>query len=278
MATLGKPSGTFRLDDSDNHVGSYIRREDVKSILQIDDEALGEISFQARDGEEVIDENVLHKKWKELAKKGKVLGDLSKASLNELIVAEVCRRAIPGAKVEHQVEVLNQRTRRKNRLDLRLSVPGFEPLFIEFDGPYHFIPFRPGQMVNDPWQRKRDIEDATQMEVVNWPYWIHECETNVRALFNPEIKGFGSLWSTNIHFGDFVIDNPADVIEKMSSRFNAGGSEGYGYLYEGNPRGVIKPEHPVIKKILDGKEQVERIIPKNAADPERWIPKQLLKV
>lgn len=275
MATLGKPSGIFRLDDSDNWVGSFLRRADVVEILGVEDDALSALRFKTVDGEEVIDENVLHKSWREVVGPAR-LSDLgTKVSLNELTLAAICKRAYPDATVEHQVQVVNSRTKRKNSMDLKISIPGKEPVFIEFEGPYHFVPFRPGRSVANPFQRKWDIEDSVQVEVVNWPYWIHECEKNVRALFEPDVVGIGSLWSTNIHFGDFVVDDPSIVIETMTARFNAAASEGIGYLYEENARGMHKPAHPIVDQILADKESKKKLIPAGASDVEWWLPAQL---
>lgn len=275
MAVLGKPSGIFRLDDSDNWVGSFLRREDVGIILDVDDELLNGLKFRMIDGEEVIDENVLHKSWQSLLGPEQISSRYKKMSLNELLLAAVCRRAYPDATIEHQVPVTNRRTKRVNHMDLKISIPGRESIFIEFDGPYHFVPYRPGSIVADPFQRKNDIEDSTQIEVVNWPYWIHECEKNVRALFEPEINGVGSLWSTNIHFSDFIVNNANTVIETMTSRFNALGPDGLGYLYEENARGMNKPEHPIINEILAGKASKERLVPQGTSDPNKWLPEQL---
>jgi hypothetical protein len=40
MAILGRPEGIFDLNDSDKCVGSYLTKDDVKEILQVNDSDL----------------------------------------------------------------------------------------------------------------------------------------------------------------------------------------------------------------------------------------------
>ena len=56
MGILGKPAGIFDLHDSNNNVGSYIMRQDVKEILNLTVEKLNAIKFIFLEGKEVIDE------------------------------------------------------------------------------------------------------------------------------------------------------------------------------------------------------------------------------
>ena len=47
MGLLGKPQGVFKLDESDKYVGSFISKDDVKTILQVSDNDLNGIKFNA---------------------------------------------------------------------------------------------------------------------------------------------------------------------------------------------------------------------------------------
>jgi hypothetical protein len=116
----------------------------------------------------------------------------------------------------------------------------------------------------------------TGIEVINWPYWIQRCKSNVLAIFNNEINGLGVLWSTEIHFGMFYFRNSANIIEIMTSRFNAVDKTGYGYFYGPNTRNRNNPKHPIIDKIKNGKEKINILLPKGYKDKEYWIPKELI--
>ena len=58
---LLKPSGIFKIDDSDKWCGSYISKQDLQQILKTD---LFE-SFP-----EYVDEKDVHKNWNKLGSKG----------------------------------------------------------------------------------------------------------------------------------------------------------------------------------------------------------------
>lgn len=272
MGVLGGPRGVFELDNSDHTVGSFIRRQDAAEILGNDERDLASLKFRIVDNVEVIDERSLHTAWNKGAIPNAIPVGKPQRSLNELILTRVMKRAFPTSTVEHQVPVA---TKRQKHIDLKISVPGYSPLFVEFEGPYHFYPFRPGRVVAEPFKRKREVEDATGIEVVNWPFWIHECEQNVRALFDPKIAGIGALWSTNILFGDFVFDDSAAVIEAMTARFNAVDEAGYGYFYEPNARGMAKPEHFLVGQIAAGRAHRSRLLPRGHEDESRWLPATL---
>ena len=47
MGLLGKPQGVFKLDESDKYVGSFISKDDVKTILDVCDS-----------GKELLDDNI----------------------------------------------------------------------------------------------------------------------------------------------------------------------------------------------------------------------------
>ena len=51
MNFLGKPHGCFKLNDSDNFIGSYISANDLSEILNVSVEDLSEINFVKKNGE-----------------------------------------------------------------------------------------------------------------------------------------------------------------------------------------------------------------------------------
>ncbi|MFW6174077.1 MAG: hypothetical protein ACOC5T_10060 [Elusimicrobiota bacterium] len=63
MTKLGKPNGIFDLNNSDQCVGSYIKKTDIPKILNNDLSDLSDIEFIIVDGQEVIDERKLQKLW-----------------------------------------------------------------------------------------------------------------------------------------------------------------------------------------------------------------------
>ena len=56
MGILGKPAGIFDLHNSNKYVGSYIKKTDVKEILQLTEKQLEKINFIKLDNLEVVDE------------------------------------------------------------------------------------------------------------------------------------------------------------------------------------------------------------------------------
>jgi hypothetical protein len=63
MAILGRPEGIFDLNDSDKCVGSYLTKDDVKEILQVNDNDLSVVNFKTIDSNEVVDERQIQKLW-----------------------------------------------------------------------------------------------------------------------------------------------------------------------------------------------------------------------
>jgi hypothetical protein len=270
MGTLGKPLGVFDLNDSDNCVGSYIVKSDVKEILGVNDDDLSNIPFEHVDGHtniEIIDEKKLMKMWYEkkipnaLPKKG--------SSLDELILIPIIRRALPGVQIETQIRIS------KLKMDFKLTYQG-KSVFVEFDGPSHFAVTSYGPPKYHPFRKREIVQEKTGIEVVNWGYWIQRCESNVKVLFDRNIKGYGALWSTNVHFGSFVCEKSDEIIMDITRRFNAYDDDGFGYLYGARTRGRNNPEHPVIQEIKKGKKDRGLIIPKgNKMAREFWLPDKL---
>lgn len=163
-----------------------------------------------------------------------------------MVLISIIKRAFPLAEIEQQIRVGS------HTLDIKLTVNG-KTIFIEFDGPSHFASNKYGIPRDSPFRKKMIVEDKTQIEVVNWPYWIQRCERNVRAIFDNTIRGFAVLWSTNVHFGSFIFENSVQIIETLTNRFNAVDNNGFGHIYGEKTLGRNNPEHPIINRIITGK-------------------------
>jgi len=262
MSVYSKANGLFDLRNSDCNVGSFLKKDDVKTILGITDSDLAKIEFQEINGISVIDESKLQKLWYE----NKIINAPyePKSSLDEKILISIIQNTYPHIIIERQTRIS------RFSLDLKLTLDN-KTVFIEFDGPSHFAFSRYGEPKKHPFDKKKIIEDKTGIEVVNWPYWIQRCQSNVKAIFEKNIDGFGVLWSTNIHFGDFIFDDSAAIIEKMSSRFNAKRAEGFGYFYI-NSENRNNPDHPIVEKIRSGKENINKLLPKGFKEKAGWLP------
>lgn len=260
MGILGKPAGIFDLNDSNKNVGSFIKKSDVKEMFNLSDDKLGLITFKIIDGLEVIDERELRKYFDKIKTDRKV-------SMDEIILKTIISTVYPDSIIIPQERI------GRYSMDLKVTVNGITK-YIEFDGPGHFADIGYGNPKNHPFYKKQIIEDKTGIEVINWPYWIQRCTNNVRNIFEEEknLIGYGALWSTNCHFGDFYFDDSAEIIIKMSERFNAWTEKSANNYYEENSLGRIKPEHPILKKIIAGKEKSERLLPKGYKNINEWLP------
>ena len=265
MAILGKPQGVFDLNNSDNCVGSYILKSDIKEILNVNDNDMENIEFLNINGNEVCDERTLQKSWYSGEIKNVI--PANKSSLDELFLLSIIKKTYPNIIIERQCKVL------RYSLDLKLTL-GDKQIFIEFDGPYHFAKTRFGVPKNI-LIKKQAVQDKTGIEVVNWAYWIQRCSSNVKAIFENNIKGYGALWSTEILFGMFYFENSAQIIDDITKRFNAVDDSGYGYFYGSNTRNRNNPQHPIIEKIKMGKRNIELLLPKGYKDIDYWLPEEL---
>ena len=268
MAVLGKAQGIFDLSDSDLSVGSFLSKKDVKQFLGVEDSDLEYLKFRNIGGIEAIDESKVQRAWYS----GQITNapSVEASSLDEFLLLSIVRKALPGCEIERQVII------KRFKIDLKITYHG-KCIFIEFDGPSHFAFSRYGPPKHEPFRKKKIVEEETGIELINWAYWIQRCASNVKALFDKNIKGYGVLWSTNIHFGDFYFGNSAEIIENINNRFNAD-RDGYGYFYGANTAGRNNPEHPIIEKILAGDEQIKRLLPKGFKERERWLPKRLQNI
>jgi hypothetical protein len=272
MSVLGRPEGFFDLKTSDVSVGSMLSKDDLRVILGASDAQLDCIPFKSINGLLVADERDVQKLWYSGRLTGKIPNKIGGASISfdELIVAALILEAFPGAKVEHQIKW------GRKRIDLKFEHNGTVKL-IEFCGPSHFAPSQFRDVPESPLTRKDQVERDFSVECIIWPYWIQRCRTNVQAIHEVDKKGFGVLWSTNCHFGHFVGEEAAAMIEQISDRFGARRDSGFGYFYGPDTESRRNPEHPIIRKIASGKVPLATIVPRGCKDVAEWVPKRLLE-
>ena len=271
MSFLGKATGIFSIKDSNINIGSLFTIEDTLDILGIKPTDVPNMKtylsrLKILNKEDYVDETILYKYFDVLKTIFSEEPHINHVSLDEYILMGIMRHDFPGIIIEQQARVLNNK-----KADFLLTWEGRQ-VYIEFDGPQHFIG---KDSLEDPFTRSKQIEDETGVEVVRWPYWIQRCSQNLHVVFDKTQKGYGALWSSNAMFGDFTIENAGNVIRKMNERFNAADENGIGYFYEKNMHGRIQPEHPIIKKILQGKESRDKLIPKGCHDINYWLPDAL---
>jgi very-short-patch-repair endonuclease len=223
------------------------------------------ISFINKDGNEIIDERNIQKLWYENKIPNAI--PVGKSSLDELLLIAIIKMTIPDTIIERQIKVGHY------SMDLKLTY-NRKTVFIEFDGPYHFALSRYGEPKH-PFIKKERVQEKTGIEVINWAYWIQRCKSNVLSIFDNKVKGFGALWSTEIHFGMFYFPDSVKIIETITKRFNAVDKNGYGYFYGPNTMGRNNPKHPIIDKIKSKEKDINLILPKGYEDKNYWIPYEL---
>ncbi|MHC1707442.1 MAG: hypothetical protein AB9842_07960 [Bacteroidales bacterium] len=276
MGLLGKPNGIFSLRDSDNNVGSYISKEDVSAILNVPQDDLCNLSFKRVVDYEVIDESSLRASWesnKIPSAPAYKMGN-SRISLDEYILVAIIKLAYGES-----IQIQQQYPWGKKYVDIKVDLPD-KSFFIEFHGPGHFIQMsaRPPE---DPFIRKRKIEEEFGVECYIWPYWIQRCARNLRILIG-EINdnGRGALWSTKMHFGQFCFHNSSEIIANITSQFRAASDGIYGYFYDEWRNEVLKPEHPIVEKIIQHPEKklyldlIPRDLPHEMI--KNWLPSRLI--
>lgn len=269
---LGTSVGLFRLDDSDKSPGSFFKITDLAEIFSVPSSSFSSLPIQRLENVEAIDEKDVQAAW--------YRGGIPHApetrvrnfsrSFDELVLAALIRRTYPDAEIEEQVKW------GRKSLDFIVRRPDFEPKIIEFQGPGHFAAGRFAKEIPHPTIRKETAEIEFGFEYIDWPYWIQRCTSNVKAIFEPEVQGYGLLWSANVHFGEFVFDDSADIILSMSSRFKALRNGGLSYIYGPNTAGRTNAVHPIIGRIERGRTPHSRILPKGYSDPATWLPESLL--
>ena len=214
MGLLGKPLGVFSIEESDKYVGSFFSKDDVKTILEVSDKDLTEVPFKDLNGIQCIGESTLRKKYWE---KGLIPNAVpvkvgkATASFDEYVLMAIIRHTYPSAIITPQYKWDGK------RIDMHVEV-GDKKFFLEFHGPGHFSVGinRRNDGPENPFDRKDQIEQEFGCPCYIWPYWIQRCSSNLRILLGdakPEERGYGALWSTRVFFGDFSIDNSAQIIE-----------------------------------------------------------------
>jgi len=277
MSLLGKPLGMFSLQDSDRFVGSFITKEDVKAILSVDEVDLKDVPFMDKEGILCIDESILSKEY---WTRGKISNSVpwkkgnSTISFDEYVLIAIIKNTYPEAKITSQYKW------GRKFIDIYVELND-KKFFIEFHGPGHFKKMSLYQDPEDPFIRKKAIEEEFKIPCYIWPYWIQRCSRNLKILTGE--KGFenyigtGALWSTKVFFGEFFFDNSSQIIEDINKQFNAVQND-YGYYYEQwrLDDGIQKEEHPIIRSIQKGKKDRSILVPKGAGeDFEKWLPKCL---
>lgn len=279
MGLLGKPLGVFSIEESDKYVGAFFSKDDVKTILGISDEDLTVVPFKDLNSIQCIDETTLRKEyWEKGLISNAVPAKVGNASVSfdEYVLMAIIRHTYPSADITPQYKW------GRKRIDMLVKI-GDKKFFLEFHGPGHFKNLSGFKDPEDPFIRKTQIEKEFGIPCYIWPYWIQRCSSNLRILLGdakPEERGYGALWSTKVFLGDFLFDNSAQIIEDITKPFNAAPDGEYGYFYEGWDEGTygrIKEEHPIIKRIMNGRVAIDRLIPKGI-DPgteNKWLPKCL---
>lgn len=279
MTLLGRPLGIFKLSESDKYVGSYISKTDVQAILGVSDNDLEGVSFKELYGDYYIDENSLRKKYWE---KGKIPHALpykkgnSIISLDEYILVEIIKKTYPHALI------ISQFKWGRKYIDIYVEI-GKKKFFIEFHGPGHFKKLSLYKDPENPFVRRKQIEEEFGIPCYVWPYWIQRCSSNLKILLgDSDERGYGALWSTKVFFGEFYFEDSAQIIIDITNAFKAAPDGEFGYFYEewGGISGRQKEAHPIIKKILNGKADVDILIPKgiNASERNKWLPKELISI
>ena len=266
--------GTFSLDESDRYIGSFISKADVKRILSINDDDLKDVPFKELNGNQYIDETTLRKKFWE---KGAIpharpskIGN-STISLDEYILIEIIKQTYPSAKIKSQFKW------GRKYIDNYVEI-GDRKFFIEFHGPGHFKKLNIYRDPENPFERRTMIEQEFGIPCYIWPYWIQRCSSNLKILLgDSDDRGYGALWSTKVFFGEFHFNDSAQIIDAITNDFKATPSGEYGYFYEKWNGERKKEAHPIVKRILDGKQDVNILIPKGIKPDERnkWLPKEL---
>lgn len=105
MPILGKPLGVFDLTDSDNFIGSFLLRQDLKEILSVSDDDLSVVTFRQVDGNDVVDEREIQKLWYDNKIPNSPTSRIGNTiiSLDELILKTIISKTYPTATIEHQV-------------------------------------------------------------------------------------------------------------------------------------------------------------------------------
>jgi hypothetical protein len=270
MSSYGTPSGLFRLSESDKHVGSFIQRVDVESLLdkefaEYKDAILSCVAFQ-NDGS--VNEACVACCWEETVP----ATIRNRRSFDEIILDCLIRSAYPTAAIERQVPFGTNRGNRP-QVDFIVAVNG-QKKAIEFYGPGHFV----GRYAKPPSARQEQVKTALGIDCVVWPFWIQRCERNVKAIFDQTLQGLGALWSCSKSclFRKFPLDTPGNIVQQLNEQFRAARNGSIGYFYEKDSEGRVKPEHFILDRIRKGSCPKDILIPQgiNPVDHWKWLPEE----
>ncbi len=191
-------------------------------------------------------------------------------SLSELELISIIKQFSKNVVIEEQYPVGNR------RIDIKITYNG-NKIYIDFLGPYHFEDSK----IDEDQIRKAEIEEKIKSPLIEWPYWIQLCERNVRIAFGENLQGRGAIWGSEVFFGSSTEKVKNKIID-LSKKFNAIHNDGIGYFYElWEENGhVIKPAHPIIEMIKEGKHTIDKLLPANLDVEEKkfWLPKELWKL
>jgi very-short-patch-repair endonuclease len=250
----------FSLSESDKYVGSYISEADLCLILNINKNDLTCLK-------PVLYNNILY--YDEYQVQKALSSNNLKASntnLCECICIKLIEQAFPEAVIETQIQV------KKFKMDILVTDKNHK-FFLEFDGPSHFIYSRYG-IPKEPFRKKKLVEDLAGIKVINFGFWIQRCSRNIKAIVDNNIQGRGAIWNSKILFQDFYFKNSADIILEINKQFNIKQTD-ITYFYGQDTQGRNIQEHPMVQKVLDGAESIDRFIPLGACDPTPWVPLRL---
>lgn len=147
---LGNAVGVFSFSNSDFSVGSYFKQDDLLNIFVDHRTDVLTLPFENVDGVLLCDERHL------AAFSKNVIG----YHFDEVVLSHLIKMAYPDAEITHQVRV--------GRFQMDLQVKHEDKnIFIEFDGPSHFVTGRYGRPSKHPFDKKEVIESKTGIEVVN---------------------------------------------------------------------------------------------------------------
>ncbi len=273
-----QPEGVFALNDSDNHVGSLLSIEDLMEILSVKDNCKEDFIKKLRRSHkkwsgDYIKEPLLQEGkelWKQLKNEFSDVPVKQNQSLSELELISVIKRTFG----ESNVKIEEQFKEGKYSIDICAAYKG-KDVFIDFLGPRHFE----DEKLEKDNMRKQILKDIYGKSIIEWPYWIQMCERNVRIAFGEHIEGKGAIWGSKNVWGG-VSENISKRIISLSKAFNSIHEDGIGYFYEewkDREENLIKPAHPIIKKIMNDEYQIDVLIPQGVCGEDRkfWLPKEL---
>lgn len=201
----------------------------------------------------------------------------NQASWDEYVLCAIIRRTYSDAEIEQQAPV--RINGKQKKIDIKLYVPSLsKTIYIEVDGTTHFVLYSQTKP-KDPRVKLAYITKATECEAYSWSSWIQRSSHNLKVLLEQGTGGYGASWTSNVFFSDFCFENSAEIIKDLSKPFDVEKDGGIGYIYEGNPYGINKPEHFILDKVRHHEKSIEVFIPKGtpSEDINYWLPREFQK-